>query len=1586
MVYYETLGTNLNFFYTFINACITSELESEESIDPFIGRPEKTIEDLDTQTGPCIVDTVQAAALEKTEEELSFHQKKVFWEARASAETSPVMSPARSDQDMFEEITPEKKEHFETFVKPSLEDTNTEAEDLEHKAIPSEKLETPIDQDQLITRQIKDGILDMELEEGDEPVMTDSWIEKRSSSSSLSQQQEKSEFLQSMTAIESQFDSSSQIFKKKEEDTTTSHQLTDFEAEVPAAEVTKRQGISFVDVPHCTEQPPETNGRVSHHEGAHRAAEQLVETIKHQAVLIAEEIRNYPYEFGQEEESEVSSQSGQDNNIETVREVASDFVSALTTRAIELAERMGPMLTGEASMAIYQATDGISEQDDSEELEVNEIISYHDYSYRQETEISEDFCFQTSFRAHFVTAFDENFEFNSAEVEPPLSREPLETSGSKDEFSEDQHSEGNESSKDKHSEDQARFESSDDKDQHVYDINEDIWAEQSKVTYRKKMLMSSTSSSIKKMSDTESSSKICDRRSGTDFESSSTDNFQTAQDRTPGISRPSSSDVEVLLSTVSHRSSDLTTDYDTAQTSHHDSSYRSCVTTSGEYHTAVSSLMSEESLKSIDESSGNLGSIEVSEARSDTLRDAQMEFDRESLNTPIGAPHEEETVPTAHMAGSILLGGSPDTDTEDSSFVSQMVRSAEMIFYPEPHTLRELSGQAENEEEEEEEENDEEYENETEQIKIKHLSESRETLSASVLTISSNSEVTILHPQQETPELRVQEDNEQGKKIFQLSESSSSSASEKAIQSATPQTGSCDFLSSVEELKKDDSPVPPASGTKQTPLPRVVSFETSVFYEHSRMREQKSFDSEFGSRPESELKELESRPHSISESLLSRSDSEDQREMYKEDVSDSEMGALLKVIEPFARPYTPEPPEKVVVKDTVVFSEDALGEADIAFSQHFTAVLDEPCEEAEIVPEVEIMTAVELDDGSDLIVGSPPMVSRPLGVKYWPPSGELNLEDDGVAPVDKQIILRSESDDYTAEEYSRQMQVEPDRDIEDRKKWLESQFDEENGGGEGDGFPFMFSQPLDQIVEEEDEHDSMDDGTERELRKLKESLSSTPDFDNVHVRRHIALRGDKDDVSMSSLQEFERLEREVALRGSGSGSRGSLGSQDSLEVLGSSNGRTNGSNSFSKMATKSGTGDDVSIDSHTSLQEFEKMEQACSEAEKIEKIAKEQEEVLSEIEEGHESQISESDSCETLSEAGKSDNSDDYEQRMFQIDEIIKQAQSNVEMFQEKQKKAMQESVEMLPLDEILGWTDSRTESSFVDKTASVGSADSDSLEGDPVPDLPEEFSSYAPDVMQSSIDSLELKMKNNGSKIMQTSTDSLDLRTGQMVLSTDSIELDAPVAFKQGLMTESTDSLEGGAQALKSSYAHADTSQYYGYTGGATALITSTDSLESSCSNNTRATASMLSSLTSNTSDTLLAELEYDSRGQYTEAKKFLLSQGEIPLEDSDESISSNVMITTTKTVMHEKKLVISEQSKSTKDRDEASYSEIEKFDSSCEQMYEEIDEFGNRKQIIIKRSVEPFCLGPDATDIVAQRRLQQGLGAVSQAIFRDL
>merc|ERR1719356_3919 len=74
---------------------------------------------------------------------------------------------------------------------------------------------------------------------------------------------------------------------------------------------------------------------------------------------------------------------------------------------------------------------------------------------------------------------------------------------------------------------------------------------------------------------------------------------------------------------------------------------------------------------------------------------------------------------------------------------------------------------------------------------------------------------------------------------------------------------------------------------------------------------------------------------------------------------------------------------------------------------------------------------------------------------------------------------------------------------------------------------------------------------------------------------------------------------------------------------------------------------------------------------------------------------------------------------------------------------------------------------------------------------------------------------------------------------------------------------------------------------GGAAALLTSTDSLESG-STNTRATASMLSSVTSQGSETLVAddEFEHDNPSEASKsARRYLLDQGDIQIDDSDDS-----------------------------------------------------------------------------------------------------
>ena len=183
------------------------------------------------------------------------------------------------------------------------------------------------------------------------------------------------------------------------------------------------------------------------------------------------------------------------------------------------------------------------------------------------------------------------------------------------------------------------------------------------------------------------------------------------------------------------------------------------------------------------------------------------------------------------------------------------------------------------------------------------------------------------------------------------------------------------------------------------------------------------------------------------------------------------------------------------------------------------------------------------------------------------------------------------------------------------------------------------------------------------------NLLATPDFDIIVNKRHaLSKSADQDDLSMGSLTEFEQLEREVALE-SGSGSHGSMGSNDSLEVYGEKNDK-NGSTrqNLPQKISKSGQFDDISVNSSNSIKSFEAMEQACKEAELLELKAKQQEEVLSEIEEGHESQDSES--AETISDCEEHEKSDIeiYEERLFEIDSIIKQAQANVEKFHEDTK------------------------------------------------------------------------------------------------------------------------------------------------------------------------------------------------------------------------------------------------------------------------------------------------------------------------------
>lgn len=417
----------------------------------------------------------------------------------------------------------------------------------------------------------------------------------------------------------------------------------------------------------------------------------------------------------------------------------------------------------------------------------------------------------------------------------------------------------------------------------------------------------------------------------------------------------------------------------------------------------------------------------------------------------------------------------------------------------------------------------------------------------------------------------------------------------------------------------------------------------------------------------------------------------------------------------------------------------------------------------------------------DVLIESPPApTTRMTNLKYYP---ESNVGDDvGPFPFEDSPPTASaakKSVGVRVQEGSKCYVYDGDdtayeREVEAGKKWIEMQFQGDSAASSvaGYGYEMDFERaPLEDIKEEEvNDFDqssskvgsvgSYQASTIGSFGSIKESLSSTPEYDVLAGRKFFSRSGEHDDVSMSSLQEFEHLEHQLALEAA---RKRSHGSQDSL----------NGANNKKYTSARSGQGDDISL---SSLKEFEGLESACIEATKIEIRAKEEEEaLLSEIEEGHESQVSESESCETMSVGGckiggESIDSDDYEKRMFEIDEIIRQAQSNVERFVDGKDKLGEDG----------------TESSMLDRTESVGRGDS-MEEVARVPELDLDQPSH---IHQKSIEGR--KYYSEAEDVMKTSTDSLDLRIGDHLhASTDSLDLKTVAEKTADLMTASADSIE---------------------------------------------------------------------------------------------------------------------------------------------------------------------------------------------------
>lgn len=655
------------------------------------------------------------------------------------------------------------------------------------------------------------------------------------------------------------------------------------------------------------------------------------------------------------------------------------------------------------------------------------------------------------------------------------------------------------------------------------------------------------------------------------------------------------------------------------------------------------------------------------------------------------------------------------------------------------------------------------------------------------------------------------------------------------------------------------------------------------------------------------------------------------------------------------------------------------------------------------------------------IESPPPTITKMTQIKYFSSGAteeEIPFDFDSGSPAKS-----SKSEKESSQEGSPPSADEPEfkPEVEASKKWMEMQFQGEPVA-QIFGYDVEYERgPLEDIKEEDinelegsmnSKIGSMGSQVSQSIGSYGSVNSSTPDYDVLAGRKYFTRSGEHDDISMNSLQEFERLEHLLAME-SGKHSK-SLGSQDSL---------TSSSNSRKHGGSKASGGDDISL---ASLKEFEGLESACIAAERIEKKAKEEESLLSEIEEGHESQASESESCVTISamQRGESDE-DDYERRMFEIDEIIRQAQTNVEQFMDSKSREM--------LDGGL-------------KSETLGRADSlEEISKVPELDLDQPIVSYSSgksyiqqwedlgDDLITSTDSLEIKTQISKTSMMDpftTSTDSLEVKISQdvMSVSTDSIEA-AQKTKKKDIMTDSieigersslitsADSLEGKvtqANSIDDDELHAtgiyDQSSSSGKEGDfsssgkedsaegavgltnrmppprAEYLLGSTDSLEPTSSTATHATyqyetdSVMSSSFTSGDSTTMVDDNDEEGAARasiwFDEGKPYVTEVIE-PIIGDDEFSH----------VVHRKVEMPPEIHKvSFKGLEaEAALREyIEKFDpgEDCTET-REVDEHGNVhvKRVIQKRVIlRPDELGGNTTDLSGPE-LEKYLQTVTQS-----
>lgn len=967
------------------------------------------------------------------------------------------------------------------------------------------------------------------------------------------------------------------------------------------------------------------------------------------------------------------------------------------------------------------------------------------------------------------------------------------------------------------------------------------------VVMRKTKRESGTSSS------NSSSNLKPERRSGADAEaySSSGESHYQSFELDSGRSRPESSDVEGMLAAGS-------SEYESALTSQ-DASVPGYVT-STEYHTAISSLSSKESMKSLDsESSGHLASVEISEA-SETLVPSTFELDNDILEDVVdddGANPELRSGSEDSRPRMLISDGEETSGRQDVP--GKMKRSYEMTFQPEPKVLSSDSPQDSED----------------------RLAASLEDGSVLSVSLSSTSSATALKTVLEVSQAEQDrpEGGAGGMNASCTSEDLSAStqtqhSSDLTVDSVTMTTSSdrespgrnvatqitTSSQSAGEEAAAagegaEDCSKPTRRGHKRTESSTFggggVAFAGNLEDDRLSRKEVKSYERKDVDEVEKDAKDGEQKkpsraekrdPHAAGDKagieeaeadavfsmvahvspvhkskqfcpimedeaaekheLETRERTSKEAEIRRQRARDLASGAIpdIKVTQHMAplsdtgfrhpeidleeeeeeETQTPQTP----ASNSSRSSEETDQGREYVLEDSRTGILEEPTTESQSTV-LEKTTREEETDSPDSdsfeMLEKPDLIddfvvieevakeahehdSEGKSVRIKPTKRGARRHDEEVegfiaestaASQKRQEPKKSDDLDFEFEisppkdgdgEEAEDHMCRYDRELQANKKWMEQQFqgDQATVMAAGYGYEVEFERGPLEDIKEEDVTDFESSrigslGSQKEsggsLGSVKDSFSSTPEYDVLAGRRCFARSSDHDDVSMSSLQEFENLERVISLENR----KHQPGSLDS----------SNGSLRRHCAAGRSGQGDDVSV---SSLKEFEGLERACIAAHKIEVKVKEEEALLAQIEEGQESIASETESCETMT--GTTDrklipdsDEEDYERRIFEIDEIIRQAQSNVEKF--------------INLKET------------IDNNESLGRGDSFE-EVSKVPDLELDVPTGERNKMvkEESLDSLEQKRARD---LMTASTDSIEFQARQAVdpecIMTDSIE-----------------------------------------------------------------------------------------------------------------------------------------------------------------------------------------------------------------------